>query len=84
MTDTGVGNSCPTKTERRHHLMSDGNRPLECPFCGAYEIDRLYLGTVHLDACTCMACGAQWDQEPVTGRYRGRGNQDSVVTPRQI
>ena len=36
-----------------------GNQ-LECPFCGAYEVDRLYLGTVHIDACTCTGC-ARWD-----------------------
>jgi hypothetical protein len=63
--------------------MSEGRRPLECPYCGAYEVDRLYLGTLHLDTCTCMACGARWDQDSETGRYRGRGSVESVVAPRE-
>ena len=81
--DTGVGRSETIRTDETElhgHQMS-GNQ-LECPFCGAYEVDRLYLGTVHIDACTCTGCGARWDQDSTTGRYRGRGNQESVVTPR--
>lgn len=63
--------------------MSDGSGPLDCPFCGAFEIDRLYLGTLHIDVCTCTACGARWDQDTDTGRYRGRGHGESVVAPRE-
>jgi hypothetical protein len=63
--------------------MSEGTGPLECPFCEAFEVDRLYLGTLRIDACTCMACGARWDQDTDTGRYRGRGRTESVVAPRE-
>ncbi len=56
---------------------------LRCPFCEAYEVDRLYLASVHLDSCVCSACGARWDEEPSTGDYRGRSREDSVVTPRE-
>lgn len=62
--------------------MSDPSSPLQCPFCGAWEVDRLYLGTVNLDACTCMACGSRWDQDAATGAYRGRGSHQSIVAPR--
>lgn len=62
---------------------SEGTGPLDCPFCGAYEIDRMYLGTIQLDACTCQACGSRWDQDAVTGEYRGRGSGESVVAPRR-
>jgi hypothetical protein len=63
---------------------SDCTSPLECPFCGAWEVDRLYLGTLDLDACTCTACGARWDQDSTTGRYRGRGSKESIVAPRSL
>jgi ribosomal protein L37AE/L43A len=62
--------------------MSDGTGHLQCPFCGAYEVDRLYVGFLHIDACTCDACGARWDQDATTGRYRGRGGVESVIAPR--
>ncbi len=45
---------------------------LRCPFCGAYEVQRLYLGSLHLDSCQCESCGARWDQDPRSGAYRGR------------
>ncbi|HEY8526147.1 MAG TPA: hypothetical protein VIL48_14345 [Acidimicrobiales bacterium] len=41
------------------------------------------MGTLHVDACTCMACGSRWDQDAATGRYRGRGRNESVVAPRE-
>jgi hypothetical protein len=56
---------------------------LQCPFCGAYEVDRLYIGSLHVDACTCEGCGARWDQDSETGRYRGRGGLESVIAPRR-
>jgi hypothetical protein len=56
---------------------------LRCPFCEAYEVDRLYLASVNLDSCACAACGARWDEEPSTGDYRGRTRDDSVITPRE-
>lgn len=60
----------------------DDGGHLQCPFCEAYEVDRLYLGSLHLDSCTCLSCGARWDEEIETGRYRGRGDPDSVISPR--
>jgi hypothetical protein len=38
----------------------------------AYEVQRLYLGSLHLDSCECASCGARWDQDPRSGAYRGR------------
>ena len=54
---------------------------LQCPFCGAYEVDRLYLASVRLDSCECSSCGARWDEDPVTGAYRGRASRTSAVLP---
>ena len=48
--------------------------PLQCPFCLAYEVERLYLATLKLDTCECLSCGARWDQEP-SGAYRGRASR---------
>jgi transposase-like protein len=48
---------------------------LRCPFCGAYEVDRLYLASLRLDSCECRACGARWDEELGTGVYRERGSR---------
>ncbi len=52
---------------------------LSCPFCGAYEVDRLYLASTHVDACACGACGARWDQDAATGRFRGRAPRESAL-----
>jgi ribosomal protein L37AE/L43A len=62
--------------------MSSSTRHLQCPFCEAYEVERLYLGSLHIDSCSCLACGARWDEDVSTGRYRGRGSADSVITRR--
>ena len=48
---------------------------LSCPFCAAYEVGRLYLGSSHLDSCECASCGARWDQDPRSGAYRGRASR---------
>jgi hypothetical protein len=40
---------------------------LRCPFCDAYEVERLYLGSLHADSCTCLSCGARWDEDAATG-----------------
>ena len=45
---------------------------LRCPFCEAYEIDRLYLASLRIDSCVCTSCGARWDEDTSTGEYRGR------------
>ena len=55
---------------------------MQCPFCGAYEVDRLFIGSLRLDSCTCQGCGSRWDEDAGTGRYRGRGDAESVMTPR--
>ena len=63
--------------------MSATTGHLQCPFCGAYEVDRLYLASVRLDSCECTSCGARWDEDPVTGAYRGRASRSSVVLPNE-
>jgi transposase-like protein len=63
--------------------MDDATGHMQCPFCGAYEVDRLFIGTVHLDSCTCQGCGARWDEDAGTGRYRGRSAIESVMAPRE-
>lgn len=51
---------------------------LQCPFCESYEVERLYLASVRVDSCACSSCGARWDEDPVTGEYRGRPSKESV------
>jgi hypothetical protein len=57
-------------TSHSSHDADEGH--LSCPFCAAYEVERLYLGSLHLDSCECGSCGARWDQDPRSGAYRGR------------
>jgi len=52
--------------------MTSETTRLGCPFCGAYEVSRLYLASLRLDSCECRACGARWDEELGTGVYRSR------------
>lgn len=66
------------------HDHSDQTGHLRCPFCDAYEVERLYLGSLHADSCTCLSCGARWDEDAQTGRYRGRGAVESVIAPRRL
>lgn len=47
---------------------------LQCPYCDAYEIDRLYLASLGVDSCVCASCGARWDEDAVTGEFRGRAS----------
>jgi hypothetical protein len=56
----------------RHTSHASDEGHLCCPFCAAYEVQRLYLGSLHLDSCECGSCGARWDQDPRSGAYRGR------------
>lgn len=53
---------------------------LTCPFCAAYEVERLYLGSLRVDSCECTACGARWDQDPGSGAYRGRLSRSRGVS----
>lgn len=55
---------------------------LRCPFCEAYEVDRLYLATMDLDVCACGSCGARWDEYRESGDYAGRGASFSVLSSR--
>jgi hypothetical protein len=61
----------------------DGTHHLRCPFCEAYEVDRLYLASLCLDSCACSSCGARWDEDALTGEFRGRSSEGSIVTPRE-
>lgn len=43
---------------------------------------RLFVATIKIDSCECTECGARWDEEAGTGRYRGLANRSSVLLPR--
>ena len=62
--------------------MSDNPGHLQCPFCLSYDVARLYLASLRLDSCACSSCAAQWDEDALTGAYKGRASRESVVTPR--
>jgi transposase-like protein len=62
--------------------MDDSTGHMQCPFCGAYEVDRLFIGSLRVDSCTCQGCGSRWDEDAKTGAYRGRGDAESVMAPR--
>ncbi|MGH9177083.1 MAG: hypothetical protein ACRD0N_00820 [Acidimicrobiales bacterium] len=62
--------------QRRGHA-----RPgrLQCPFCNSYDVARLFVASLDLDACQCAACGSRWDEERSSGRYCGRSDRASIV-----
>lgn len=60
--------------------MSSGH--LRCPFCQAYEVERLFLASTRVDACRCRSCGAVWDEDPDTGEFLGRAARESFLAPR--
>lgn len=54
----------------------------QCPFCNSFDVNRLYMASLHLDSCECCSCGARWDEEEGSGEYRGRSNKSSVLVRR--
>ena len=52
---------------------------LQCPECGGYNVQRLYLATIHSDSCSCDGCGAAWDEDCATGTVRPRGRRSSAL-----
>lgn len=54
-----------------------------CPFCRAFEVDRLYVATLGADSCECRACGGRWDEARDTGRRLGPADGSSVLAPRR-
>lgn len=61
----------------------DGPKHLRCPFCEAYEVERLYLASLRLDSCACTSCGARWDEDRLSGDFVGRSGKESVLRPRK-
>ena len=68
---------------RVDETLSEDPGHLACPFCGAYEVERLYLASLALDSCVCTTCGARWDEDAASGEFRGRASQSSVLAPRE-
>lgn len=68
--------------DRAAESESKDSSRFRCPYCGSYDIARLFIATVRLDSCECSACGARWDEEAGTGQYRGRSSRSSVLLPR--
>lgn len=62
--------------------MAEEGGHLQCPYCGAYGVDRLYVASLAIDSCVCMACGARWDEDATSGEFRGRSSSSSVLAPR--
>jgi len=60
----------------------DRTAHLACPFCNSYDVSRLYIASIKVDSCECCSCGARWDEEAGSGRYRGRSGRSSVLAPR--
>ena len=62
--------------------MGEESEHFTCPYCGSFEVDRLYLASLGLDSCACLSCGARWDEDATSGEFRGRASQSSVLAPR--
>jgi hypothetical protein len=63
--------------------VSDDVGRMQCPFCSGYDIERLYLASLQVDACACATCGARWDERVGTGEFVGRGSKATVLSPRR-
>ena len=72
-----------TLTNMRRERPADSGGHLQCPFCNSYDVSRLYVASVKMDACECLTCSARWDEERGSGEYRGRGHRGSVLMPRR-
>ena len=55
---------------------------LMCPFCNSYDVTRMFVGSINVDSCECVSCGARWDEDKVSGEYKGRAHRASVLLPR--
>ena len=62
--------------------MAGDTEHFQCPYCDSYEVERLYLASLNLDSCACIACGARWDEDAASGEFRGRASKSSVLAPR--
>ena len=54
--------------------MSQSPKRQGCPFCEAFEVERLYLASLRYDSCRCQSCGARWDENAENGEYLGRAS----------
>lgn len=61
--------------------MSDTGH-LRCPYCGAYGVERMFLVPAKVDSCECTTCRARWDEDPITGEFKGRAGRQSVLDRR--
>jgi hypothetical protein len=52
---------------------------LACPSCGSYDVERMYVAQVRLDACACSGCGERWDEDKASGNRRSRSDRSSVL-----
>jgi hypothetical protein len=56
---------------------------MQCPFCGGYDVERLYLASLQVDACACLSCSARWDERVSSGEFIGRGSKATILSPRR-
>ena len=63
-------------------MVTNASGHLACPFCDSYEVERLYLASLHMDSCACSACGARWDEVKGSGLYAGHGSRATVFSRR--
>lgn len=56
-----------------------GSGRLQCPFCLAYDVSRLFVASLGMDACECASCQGRWDEEHGSGAYRGRSERESIL-----
>lgn len=54
---------------------------LQCPFCHAYDVSRLFVATLAVDSCRCMTCGSTWEEHWGSGRYHRPSEQTSILVP---
>ncbi len=65
-------------------MVGDDAAHFQCPYCDSFDVERLYLASLHLDSCACSSCGARWDEDVRSGEFRGRSSTSSVLAPRDV
>ena len=61
--------------------MAERNGHLACPYCGAYDVERLFVASLRMDSCHCAGCDRRWDEEQGTGHHRQPTKRASVLIP---
>lgn len=57
---------------------------LQCPFCASYDVERLFIASLRVDSCACVACQGRWDEDREAGApVEANPDRRSILGPRR-